>query len=121
MSEIRHNEIIYEEGWHESVPAVNAVQEETPVDEAPPAPDTPKEKGSRPLLMTLQLIVCLLAALVLFLLKSMDSEGYHAFMDYYRDELQKPLISQGVFDTLNEGLFGTQVTTEATPDAVSPR
>ena len=96
MSEFKRNEIIYEEGWRDaSPPAV----EETPLDEAPESSERPGEEQdkSRPLLITIQLALSLLAALVLFLLKAMDNEGYYNFMDYYHEELQKPVVSQEIF------------------------
>lgn len=115
MSEIKHNEIIYEEGWREASPPVN---EETQIDEAQPSPDQPKDETdrSRPLLISIQLVLCLLAALVLFLLKAMDSEGYYNFMDYYREELQKPVISQEVFNAADALFEQDPVTVQATPD-----
>lgn len=117
MSEIKRNEIVYEEGWREAAPAVDA-EVETPLDEAQSAPDQPKDDAerSRPLLITIQLTLSLLAALVLFLLKAMDSEGYYNFMDYYHEELQKPVVSQEVFSAADELFELTPVTVEATPD-----
>lgn len=121
MSEMKRSEIIYEEGWRESAPAVS---EETPVDEAPAAADAvPEPPQSKPLLISIQLALCLLAALVLFLLKAMDSEGYHTFMDFYREELQKPVISQELFSAADIGkLFSENaVTIQATPDEAADR
>lgn len=117
MSEYRQNEIIYEEGWRESAPVVN---NDTPIDEEPFESKAPTEERerSKPLLITIQLILCLIAALVLFLLKAMDSEGYYSFMDYYRAELQKPIVSQDVFESADVTKLFTQdnVTVQATPD-----
>ena len=114
---MKHSEIVYEEGWRDAAPAV---KEETPVDEAQPGQSAPAEKQehSRPLLISIQLVLCLLAALVLFLLKAMDSEGYYDFMEFYREELQKPVISQDVFSSADIGRLFTEqdITTQATPD-----
>ena len=117
MSEIKHNEIIYEEGWREAAPTVHT-DEETPIDEAQPFPDQPKDDPdrSRPLLISIQLALSLLAALILFLLKAMDSEGYYNFMDYYREELQKPVVSQEIFSAADELFEQNAVTIQATPD-----
>lgn len=121
MSDIKHNEIIYEEGWRETAPVVN---EETPVDEAPSKEVEPirKPRESKPLLITIQLVLCLLAALVLFLLKAMDSEGYYSFMEYYREELQKPVVSQELFSSADiRKLFAENtVEVQATPDETAP-
>ena len=122
MSDIKRNEIIYEEGWRETAPVVN---EETPVDEAPSPVLGPLQKAreSKPLLITIQLVLSLLAALLLFLLKAMDSEGYYSFMDYYHEELQKPVVSQELFRAVDIGqLFAENtVDIQATPDETADR
>ena len=115
MSEFKRNEIVYEEGWREASPIM---EEETPLDEASAPAERPQDQSdkSRPLLITLQLVLSLLAALVLFLLKAMDSEGYYNFMDYYREELQKPVVSQEIFHAADALLEQNPVTVQATPD-----
>ena len=115
MSEIKRNEIIYEEGWREASPIM---EEDTPIDEAPESIERPQEvhEKSRPLLITIQLALSLLAALVLFLLKAMDSEGYYNFMDYYHEELQKPVVSQEIFHAADALFEQNPVTVQATPD-----
>lgn len=121
MSEIQRNEIIYEEGWRENAPVVDLEPE--PLDEAEPQPQPAPREGSRPLLISIQLVLCLLAVLVLFLLKAMDSELYRDFMSEYREELDRPLISRGTFDTFDVSrLYEEQaVTVRATPDELSDR
>lgn len=115
MSETKRNEIIYDEGWREASPIM---EEETPLDEAPVQAERPREENekSRPLLITIQLVLSLLAALVLFLLKAMDSEGYYNFMDYYREELQKPVVSEEIFHSADALFEQDPVTVQATPD-----
>ena len=121
MSEIRHSEIVYEEGWRDAAPVA---QTEIPLDEMPgdQKPYEPQE-GSKPLLITIQLVLSLLAALILFLLKAMDSVGYHDFMAYYHEELSKPIVSQGVFEALDLQELFTQnsVTVNSTPDEAQDR
>ena len=117
MSEMQRSEIIYEEGWREAAPPAD---EETPLDETQTgaALDSEDTAHSRPLLIMIRLAVCLLAALVLFLLKAMDSEGYYNFMDYYREELQKPVVSQELFSSaeLSKLFSPNAVSIQATPD-----
>lgn len=128
MSEVKRDEIVYEEGWHESAPVIqddapHDASEETPVDEAPLLPDKQdKTAASPPLLLSIQLVLCLLAALVLFLLKAMDSDGYHRFMTFYHEEEQKPLIARDVFNAVDLGALFSEnaVTVEATPDETAP-
>lgn len=126
MSEIQHSEIIYEEGWRESSPVTKLDEkslDETPLDEEPQKDDDEKPAGSKPLLITIQLVLCLLAALALFLLKTMDSDIYHKIMDRYHEELQKPIISQDAFRSVDlSTMFGeSAVKTEATPDELPTR
>ena len=117
MSDIKRNEIVYEEGWRETAPVVN---ETVPIDEAQPDPviEQTEREDSKPLLITIQLVLCLLAALVLFLLKAMDSEGYYSFIDYYHEELQKPVVSEEVFLKADIGklIAENPVEVQATPD-----
>lgn len=118
MNENQHSEIIYEEGWRENarVELSPEPSNEIPLDEKPPAPAAEK---SRPYLITAQLILCILLALFLFLLKSMDSGLYRDFMTFYRAELRKPIVSQQVFDSIDEGLFGNL--TKASADEAETR
>ena len=122
MSDIKRNEIVYEEGWRETAPIVN---ETVPIDEAQPDPviEQTEREDSKPLLITIQLVLCLLAALVLFLLKAMDSEGYYSFIDYYHEELQKPVISEEVFRKADIGklIAENPVEVQATPDEAAHR
>ena len=122
MSDIKRNEIVYEEGWRETAPVVN---EPVPIDEAQPDPviEQTEREGGKPLLITIQLVLCLLAALVLFLLKAMDSEGYYSFIDYYHEELQKPVVSEEVFRKADIGKLIAEkpVEVQATPDEAAHR
>lgn len=122
MSDIKRNEIVYEEGWRETAPVVN---EPVPIDEAQPDPviEQTEREDSKPLLITIQLVLCLLAALVLFLLKAMDSEGYYSFIDYYHEELQKPVVSEEVFRKADIGklIAENPVEVQATPDEAAHR
>ncbi len=115
MSEMKHNEIVYEEGWRET-PVVKT----EPQDTEEPAADTAAESDEKPkpLLISLQLALCLMAALVLFLLKTMDSGWYESFMTFYHEESQKPIVSQDVFKAVDLGMLFSEnaVTVQATPD-----
>lgn len=123
MSEIRRDEIVYEEGWRDHITPPPA--EETPPsgEDQKPSDTAEKSDASRPLLTIIQLILCMLAALILFLLKAMDSGAYHEFMNAYDEEMQKPVISQKVFDAVDwNALFRTDsITVKATPDELPPR
>ncbi|MBQ7218346.1 MAG: hypothetical protein IJS27_02475 [Ruminococcus sp.] len=126
MSEIRRDEIVYEEGWRDR--KAEKAEENLPLAEDNPADPKPSEPvddtdRSRPLLIAIQLVLCMLAALVLFILKAMDSGAYHDFMDTYTEEMAKPVISQKVFDAVdwNRILRGDSVKITSTSDELSTR
>ena len=119
MSEFERSEIIYEEGWRPQKP---------PVPEKPPAEDPHKAAVSdktapTPLLISIQLILCGVAALVLFLLKTMDSPAYHGFMDWYHGEMSRPVISRAFFGGGEDERPAStdEVTVEASTDEFPPR
>ena len=113
MSDIERNEIIYEEGWRDSSPAP---ADEPPVDEAPAVEERPGTQ-SFPLLISIQLALCVLAAVALFILKAMDSTLYHEIMTYYRTEMNKPVISQEYFEAVRLDSMSER----ASADELSPR
>lgn len=121
MGEIRRDEIVYEEGWRDSKDPVEDIPSPKE-DKEPQKPDGDPDR-SRPLLTILQLILCMAAALVLFILKAMDSGAYHDFMNAYGEEMAKPVVSQKVFDAVdwNALLRSDSVTVTASPDELSPR
>ena len=75
------------------------------------------------LLLAFQLAVCLLAALVLFLFMTMGNEQYNSFIEFYKEELQKPVISRSVFDAadLSRLFAGGEVKVQASPDEAEGR
>jgi len=117
MSEMRRDEIIYEEGWREVQPPD---EEAAPLDETPPPEPV---RRSAPLLISIQLVLCLIAALVLFILKAMDSEAYRAIMTAYKTQMARPVIAQEFFDAMDVSrlLQENAVTVSASPDELSPR
>ena len=118
MSEFERSEIIYEEGWR----GQTAPEKKEP---DPPAPTAGAADSGRPmpLLISAQLILCGVAALVLLLLKLMDSPAYHGFMDWYRDEMSQPVIGQEFFGSSGEAHPASvdEVTVEASADEFLPR
>ena len=119
MSDFERNQIIYEEGWRENAPIGG---DDPPVDEIPPKQKLSQD-ASKPLLISIQLIVCIMAALVLFLLKAMDSRAYHGFMTWYRVEMSRPVISQEFFENAGLRRLSTpdEVTVRESPDELPPR
>ena len=113
----RHSEIIYEEGWREAEePPVQPDTEEPPVDEVPKA----EVNDTKPLLVTIRLALCLIAAAALLILRAADSEWYHEFMTCYRVEMNRPVIAQDFFEALDlSRIFGEDgVRVKASPDEI---
>ena len=120
MSELRHDEIIYEEGWRTASQPEVSPEADIPADELPQGgahdsdnANTEKD-GSLPMLITIQLFLCIAAAVFLFIMKAMDSEIYTRFMTYYRVGMNKPVISRELFDSL--GSADLDVSTAETQD-----
>ena len=93
----KKNEIVYDEGFVRPSKTVIQKDEEEPI----PVDEQKKPKepdGFKPLLVSMQLLFCLLSALLLFLLKSMGSDLYDRFEVWYNEEMNKPLISQSAFE-----------------------
>lgn len=118
MSEFEKNEIIYEEGWRETTPVGG---DDPPLDEA--NEEAPRADASKPLLISIQLIVCIVFAIVLFILKAMDSPAYHGFMTWYKVEMNHPVISRELFETFDLSRLAPsdEVTVKASPDELPPR
>ena len=111
MSDFERDEIIYEEGWRDNRTDIDigTPAEEVPVDEAA-AGDAEASKGPIPLLISIQLGLFLVTVLVILLLKAMDSAAYHEIMSYYKVEMNKPVISQELFESID--LIGKASKTE---------
>ncbi|MBQ7133690.1 MAG: hypothetical protein IJO20_04255 [Ruminococcus sp.] len=100
MEDFRKDEIIYDENWQRfDEPVVqhdNNKGEET----MPEKEEKPKEKRRLPLI-TIQLIVCLLIAFVLFILKAMNSDFYKELSLWYSEQMEKTLLSNETFEDID--------------------
>lgn len=113
--EKRTDEIVYDEGFRSPSNRIEKAEEAEPipVDEQKSAQKSDRPK---PLLITIQLLLCLVIALSLFLLKSMGSELYDEFESRYNEEMKKTLISQSAFDNMTpQKLFSSATADEAQP------
>lgn len=119
MSEFERSEIIYEEGWRGKKPVAGEADAQG---ESAPA-EVPSAPPSKPLLISIQLILCAVAALALFILKAMDSPAYHGFMTRYRTQMNRPLISREFFEGSASPLSASadEVSVEASADELPPR
>lgn len=119
MQEYRKDEIIYEEDWQRFDEPYKAdiVEKEYTKAEIKSDPENTKEK--RPVsLITIQLVLCLIIAFVLFMLKAMASETYEKLSDWYRDQMRNTIVSSKKFEDidLSEYLPSTDDELSATID-----
>lgn len=105
------NEITYDDGWQSascpeySVPA-NAETESADTMEA--APKKRKKSHNSQVLVTMQLIICLLLALAAFVIKTVGGDFYTAARQWYYGELNKSIIAENTPDDYNlSEIFGT--------------
>lgn len=119
MSDNERNEIIYEEGWRDADPPA---ADGLPLDEVP-APAELNKPSSMPLLISIQLGVCILAAAALFILRAMDSPAYRGFMTWYKVEMNKTLISRDFFEQADLSRLASrdEVKVKASPDELPHR
>lgn len=121
MEENRKDTIVYDENWQTldtPVLVTNANEEESVKDEN--AVEPKREKSHRfPALITVQLILCLILAFVVFLLKSMGSDAYHSFSSWYEDMMQDTLMPNSEFEDIDlSGYFSATADQAATNDEV---
>ena len=118
MNEENKNTITYDEGW-ESVteseyPVVGSAAESENEDK--PAPEDKKKKDNSPkqLLITIQLIICILIALAALVIKSIGGEFYATVRDMYYSNLNNSAIFEDSNGINIDNIFGlaTQDETE---------
>lgn len=122
MNDENNNSITYDEGWknvtNTEYPHIvreygDEIEEDCNFDEE--TDDIPKKKKDSPkqLLITVQLILCIIAELSAFALKSIGGEVYETAREWYYTNLN----SSAIFDESNSfdfsGIFGTATQDEA--------
>ena len=105
------NEITYDDGWQSascpeySVPA-NAETESADTMEA--VSKKRKKSHNSQVLITTQLIICLLIALAAFIIKTIGGDFYANTRQWYYGELNKSIIAKDIPDDYNlSEIFGT--------------
>lgn len=116
MSEMHenNNEIVYAEGFHTVDKRIEPQLEPTPLDEQPAPPEQPKRRLF-PVILTLQLVLCILIALSVFLLNITGSSLYDSFRSWYKAEMKHTLISDSFFETVDIPSLLASTADEATP------
>ena len=116
MEEFRKDEITYDEDWQCFDEPV--VSEQKQIDnsdvESDKKPENNKPKKLFPALITIQLVVCLIIAFLVFMLKAMNSQTYAQFCDWYNELMSHTLLSNSTFEDIDLSQYF-----EATTDQVS--
>ncbi len=109
---MKNNEIVYDEGFLKEKKELSERAHEVepiPVDEQPTEEG---RSGTKPLLITIQLALCLLIALFLFIMKTTGTAFYDAFEKWYDDEMKKTLISRSAFEKVDLSAFFARSTAD---------
>ncbi len=128
MQEFRKDEIIYDEGFlnpsEEYIMEKSEEQEETALDPVKnPKETTAKSHGQ--VVISIQLIVCVLIALAVFLVKMFNVDTYASIKSWYDIQMNKTLISQSTFDEnlltdfLNSVIYNNSAEKNATSNEIS--
>ena len=116
MEEFRKDEITYDEDWQCFDEPV--VSEQKQIDnsdvESDKKPENNKPKRLFPALITIQLVMCLIIAFLVFMLKAMNSQTYAQFCDWYNELMSDTLLSNSTFEDIDLSQYF-----EATTDQVS--
>ncbi len=119
MSE-QNSTITYDENWQNvSVPEypVTVTEEECLDNESQESNKIPqkknKENSPKQLLITFQLIVCLIIALAAFIFKSIGGDTYKAVKDWYYTQLNSTVIFDGGSGFDFDSVFGAGTPDEA--------
>lgn len=93
MNEENKNKISYDEGWQSaSISEYPKTTEDFETDNSNDEEIVKKEKSSKQLLITIQLIICLAIALVAFVLKSIGGDVHAVTHDWYYSNLNDSAI-----------------------------
>ncbi|MEE1319066.1 MAG: hypothetical protein UHD05_06100 [Ruminococcus sp.] len=108
MSEQNKNTITYDDNWK------SVTQTEYPVVCAPDSEESnviksekKKDNSPKQLLITIQLIVCIIIALAAFILKGIGGDVYAAARDWYYTNLNDSAIFENSDELGLDGIFGT--------------
>lgn len=94
--EINKNTITYDDGWQEVSSAEYPSRSHSEIEnEETEVVERKKEKNKSygQLLVTVQLVVCILIALAALILKTFGGEVYNTVSDWYNTELNKSVIA----------------------------
>ncbi|MCH5303678.1 MAG: hypothetical protein J1E41_02335 [Ruminococcus sp.] len=92
--------LIFKDDWK---PVYNPVHYERPIEEEEFKPKNKEKKTreSKPLLITIQLIVCILALVSLYLLKTFGGDLYTEVYNWYDKNLNNEIIMSETFESFS--------------------
>ena len=93
------NEITYDDGWQSASCPEYSTPAHTETEELPP--QKRKKSHNTQVLVTMQLIICLLLALAAFVIKTVGGDFYTAARQWYYGELNKSIIAENTPDDYN--------------------
>ena len=113
------NEITYEDGWQDasypeySTPASNSESDEILEKEAEKKPEKAEKHRNAQVLVTAQLIICILLALAALIIKTIGGDFYSDARQWYYGELNKYIIAESSGEDYSlSRLFGTSTDDE---------
>lgn len=108
MDDYRNDRIIYDEGWQKVsteqvvVPLSDKEATEKENTSKQEVKETKKKKQhSFPPLVSIQLVICIMIAVVLFALKFMDSDVFSALSEWYHDMSEITLVPNSTFENFD--------------------
>lgn len=122
MNEENKNQITYDEDWNavsrSEYPQTTNVSDEPFIDEEYSETENkiPKKKKDSPkqTLITMQLIFCILIAIIAFIIKSFGGEVYAAAREWYYSQLNNSVI----FDNKNDNFNLSEIFGDSTKDEI---
>lgn len=98
MSEYRIDEITYDNDWQSMDRAQPLQSTENQSVELPP-PQKPKRRFVP--LITIQLLLCIVIGITVFMLKAMNSDTYHKLCEWYDDLMRETLVDNSTFEDID--------------------
>jgi len=120
VKEDRFDDITYDENWQRFDEPVAAVMYDNPDEETQKRESgKPRKKRERtfPALITIQLVLCLLVAFLVFMLKAMNSDTYQKLCDWYDKQMENTLISDTTFEDIDLSEYFESSIDEAKPNS----
>lgn len=106
MDDYRNDRIIYDEGWQKvSTEQVFKPQtnDENEANESEKKPDKEKKKKEHtfPALVSIQLVVCIMIAVIVFTLKFIGSDVFDKISDWYDKMSEATLVQNSTFENFD--------------------